>query len=114
MNQRNFGLYADAVHRASLNINKLASFRATLSYALARITHSQPNPDDLYEYLTRYEPSTGPISVSCALADKDLNAYLAFKQTIAISAPYAMSDRLAVGFALYCAIATGHLAVQNG
>lgn len=113
VNPKNFALYADAVRRVSLNTNRLASFRATLSYVLARIRHSQTNPDDLYDYLTRYEPSTGHIAAFVALADADLDAYLEFKQTIVISAPYSMSDRLAVGFALYCGIASGHLAIEN-
>ncbi len=113
VNEKNFGLYVDAIRRASLNINRLASFRATMSYVLIRLKHSEPNPDDLYDYLFQYEPSIGHLTTTVQISEEDIDAYLNFKNSIILSGRYTMSDRLAVGFALYSAIASGHLAIQT-
>ena len=113
VNEKNFGLYVDAIRRASLNINRLASFRATMTYVLTRLRHNDPNPDDLYDYLIQYEPSIGHLTTTVQIAEADLQAYLEFKNSIILTDGYTMSDRLAVGFVLYSAIASGHLAIEN-
>ena len=100
VNEKNFGLYVDAIRRASLNINRLASFRATMSYVLIRLKHSEPNPDDLYDYLFQYEPSIGHLTTTVQISEEDLEAYLNFKNSIILSGRYTMSDRLAVGLSL--------------